>query len=50
MKEDAIVMHPLPRLDEIRQDVDTTKQARYFRQMQYGRILRASLLSLILNS
>ena len=49
MKRDAIVMHPLPRVDEIRPDVDSTPQARYFKQMQYGRDLRAALLSLILN-
>jgi len=49
MKADAIVMHPLPRIDEIRQDVDQTDQARYFKQMQYGRNVRAALLSLILN-
>jgi aspartate carbamoyltransferase catalytic subunit len=49
MKLDAIIMHPLPRLDEIRQEVDQTPQARYFRQMQYGRTVRAALLSLILN-
>ncbi len=50
MKSDAIVMHPLPRVDEIRPDVDSTKQARYFKQMQYGRTVRAALLSLILNA
>ncbi len=49
MKKDAIVMHPLPRVDEIRPDVDSMPQARYFKQMQYGRDLRAALLSLILN-
>jgi aspartate carbamoyltransferase catalytic subunit len=49
MKPDAIVLHPLPRVDEIRPDVDQTPQARYFRQMQYGRNVRAALLSLILN-
>ena len=49
MKKDAIVLHPLPRVDEIRPDVDSTPQARYFKQMQYGRDLRAALLSLILN-
>lgn len=49
MKKNAIIMHPLPRIDEIRQDVDATPQARYFTQMQYGRTVRASLLSLILN-
>src|SRR5579875_1055802 len=49
MKEDAIIMHPLPRIDEIKPDVDATAHARYFRQMQNGRTVRAALLSLILN-
>ncbi len=49
MKKDAIVMHPLPRLDEIRPDLDATPHARYFKQMQYGARVRAALLSLILN-
>jgi aspartate carbamoyltransferase catalytic subunit len=49
MKADAIVMHPLPRLDEIRADFDAMPQARYFKQMAYGRSIRAGLLSLILN-
>jgi aspartate carbamoyltransferase catalytic subunit len=49
MKEDTIVMHPLPRLDEIRANFDSARQARYFKQMQYGRTVRAALLSLILN-
>jgi aspartate carbamoyltransferase catalytic subunit len=50
MKSDAIIMHPLPRIDEIRQDVDSTPQARYFKEVQNGRIVRAALLSLILNA
>lgn len=49
MKQDAILMHPLPRLDEIKHEVDWSSQARYFKQMQYGRIVRAALLSLIMN-
>ena len=49
MKKDSIIMHPLPRIDEIRPEVDSTPYARYFRQMQYGRVVRAALLSLILN-
>jgi len=49
MKKDAIIMHPLPRIDELRPDVDAMPQARYFKQVQYGRIVRAALLSLILN-
>jgi aspartate carbamoyltransferase catalytic subunit len=50
MKKDAIVMHPLPRVDEIRPSFDKMPQARYFEQMQYGRTVRAALLSLILNA
>ena len=48
MKKDAILLHPLPRLDEISTDVDFTKQARYFQQAEYGKFTRAAILSLIL--
>lgn len=48
MKEDAIIMHPLPRIDEISTDIDSTQQARYFVQAEYGMQTRAALLSLIL--
>ena len=36
-------------LDEISVDVDSTKQARYFEQAEYGKYTRAALLGLILN-
>lgn len=49
MKEDVIIMHPLPRLDEISTDLDSTKQAKYFKQAEYGKDTRAALLALILN-
>lgn len=49
MKEDAIIMHPLPRLDEISPDVDSTPYAKYFTQAGYGKDTRAALLALILN-
>lgn len=49
MKDDAIILHPLPRLDEIAAEVDKTKQARYFKQAEYGMYTRAALLGLILN-
>ena len=49
MKDDAIILHPLPRIDEISADVDNTKQAKYFEQAEYGRYARAALLGLILN-
>ena len=48
MRDDAIVMHPLPRLDEIAAEVDSMPQARYFRQAEYGMYTRAALLGLIL--
>jgi len=49
MKDDAIILHPLPRLDEISVDVDKSKQAKYFKQAEYGMYTRAALLGLILN-
>ncbi len=49
MKDDSIILHPLPRLDEISTDVDKTKNAKYFEQAEYGKHIRAALLGLILN-
>ena len=48
MKDDAILLHPLPRLDEISTDVDSAKQAKYFQQAEYGKFTRAAILSLLL--
>lgn len=44
----AIVMHPLPRVDEITKEVDTDPRAAYFRQMRYGLFMRMALLRLLL--
>ena len=49
-KKSAIVMHPLPRLDEIGADVDNTSHAKYFQQVWYGLVLRMSLLGLVLGA
>ena len=49
MKSDSIILHPLPRIDEISPDVDKTKHAKYFEQAEYGKHVRAALLGLILN-
>ena len=49
MKNDSIILHPLPRIDEISPDVDKTKNAKYFEQAEYGKHVRAALLGLILN-
>jgi aspartate carbamoyltransferase catalytic subunit len=49
MKSDSIILHPLPRIDEISTDVDKTQNAKYFEQAEYGKHVRAALLGLILN-
>jgi len=49
MKDDSIILHPLPRIDEISTDVDNTKYAKYFEQAEYGKHIRAALLGLTLN-
>ena len=48
-KSDVIVMHPLPRLDEVSHDLDNTSNAKYFKQAAYGKDVRATLLALVLN-
>lgn len=49
-KEGLIVMHPLPRVDEITFDVDGTPYAKYFKQVWYGLLLRMALISAILGA
>ncbi len=46
-KERMIVMHPLPRVDEISRAVDEDPRAAYFRQMEYGMYVRMALLALV---
>ena len=48
-KDDLIILHPLPRINEIKTEVDETSYAKYFIQANKGKSLRAALLSLILN-
>ncbi|EIN06928.1 carbamoyl-phosphate synthase [Punctularia strigosozonata HHB-11173 SS5] len=48
-KEDMIVMHPLPRVNEIDPEVDfDSRRAVYFRQMRYGLFVRMALLASVL--
>jgi aspartate carbamoyltransferase catalytic subunit len=49
-KKDLIILHPLPRLDEIAAEVDNTPQARYFQQVWNGIVVRMALLALVLGS
>ena len=39
-----VVMHPLPRVDEINTDVDNDPRAAYFRQMENGMYMRMAIL------
>lgn len=48
-KENMKVLHPLPRVDEITTDVDSTPHAYYFQQAGNGVYAREALLALVLN-
>ena len=48
-KEDTIVLHPLPRVNEISVDVDEDKRACYFKQVENGKIMRMALILMLLN-
>ena len=47
-KEDMIVMHPLPRVNEISTEVDNDPRAIYFKQAQYGVYIRMALIMKLL--
>ena len=47
-KDDMIIMHPLPRVNEIDVDLDTTKYARYFEQARNGIPIRQAMMMLSL--
>lgn len=46
-KDSLIILHPLPRVDEISPEVDETKHAKYFEQVSYGVPVRMAILGLI---
>ena len=48
LSDDAIVMHPLPRVDEIDPAVDKDPRAAYFRQAHNGVYIRMALLQMVL--
>ncbi len=47
-KGSAIVLHSLPRMDELPEDVDGTRHARYWQEAYYGVVMRMALLALVL--
>ena len=49
-KSDTIVLHPLPRVNEISIDVDSDKRACYFKQVLNGKLMRMALILKLLES
>ena len=47
-KDDMMILHPLPRVDEIRPEVDDTPYAKYFEQSFYGISVRMALLNMLM--
>ncbi len=47
-KEDMIILHPLPRVDEISTDLDSTKHALYFKQAKNGIPIRQAMMLKVL--
>jgi len=48
-KQDLIVMHPLPRVNEISEDIDNDPRACYFKQVENGKYIRMALILKLLN-
>lgn len=49
-KPDAIILHSLPRMDELPADVDDTRHARYWIEAANGVVMRMALLALVLGA
>jgi aspartate carbamoyltransferase catalytic subunit len=49
-KPDAIILHSLPRMDELPPDVDQTRHARYWEEAFNGVVMRMALLALVLGA
>ena len=47
-KKDMIVLHPLPRVNEIAVEVDNDPRAKYFEQVRYGMFIRMALICMLL--
>jgi aspartate carbamoyltransferase catalytic subunit len=49
-KSDSIILHSLPRMDELPPDVDSTRHARYWEEAFNGVVMRMALLALTLGA
>ena len=48
-KKDLIILHPLPRVNEISEDIDKDSRACYFKQVENGKYIRMALILKLLN-
>ncbi len=46
----SIVLHSLPRMDELLEEVDNTRHARYWQEAYNGVVMRMALLALVLGA
>ena len=49
-KGDSIILHSLPRMDELLEEVDNLSHARYWQESYNGVVMRMALLSLVLGA
>ena len=49
LKKNCMIMHPLPRNDEINPEVDNDERVYYFKQMKNGVYIRMAIINLLLN-
>ena len=49
-KADSIILHSLPRMDELLEEVDYTRHARYWTEAFNGVVMRMALLALVLGA
>lgn len=48
IKKDAIILHPLPRVNEIDPKIDSDPRAQYFKQTYYGLMMRKAIIASVL--
>jgi len=49
-KNSLAILHPLPRVDEVAPEVDSTSYAKYFKEVWYGLAVRMGILALVLGA
>ncbi len=50
IREDALILHPLPRIDELAYEIDSDRRSAYFRQAENGIPIRMALITFLLGA